>query len=147
MRVFMVTAMFMVFMVFSGSVLAEGDYPQIYLKPDQIVKDMGKIGGTGLGTGHFEYAFTRDKAQPGHAIKEIAWLTLPVGATVGLHQHVTNEDAYIVISGQGVFVDTAGKETPVQSGDITIARKGESHGIKNTGDVPLVFCYLIAQQQ
>lgn len=146
MRVLMVAAISLVYLLLPVSVLAEGDFPQIYPKARQIVADRDKIGGSGLGTGHFEFAFTRDKALPNQAIKEIAWLTLPPGASVGLHQHVTNEDAYIVISGKGSFVDTQGRETPVEQGDITIARKGESHGIKNTGSDPLVFCYIISQQ-
>jgi mannose-6-phosphate isomerase-like protein (cupin superfamily) len=130
---------------FAGSALAQ-EFPQIYEKKDYVVKDREKLGGTGLGTVHCEYAFPRDKALPDQAIKEIAWLTLPPGATIGVHKHEKNEDAYIVVSGSGVFVGADGKEIPVKAGDVTIARQGESHGMKNTGSEPLVILDVIAQQ-
>jgi len=34
----------------------------------------------------------------------------------------------------------------VKPGDVTIVRKGESHGLTNTGSVPLVFVDVIAEQ-
>ncbi|MFC2504208.1 MAG: cupin domain-containing protein, partial [Cardiobacterium sp.] len=52
---------------------------------------------------------------------------------------------YIIISGKGIFTDSNGKESEVQAGDITIARPGQSHALKNAGDEPLVFLDLIAQ--
>ena len=60
-------------------------------------------------------------------------------ASIGMHKHEANEDAYIIVSGEGVFTGTACKETPVTAGDITIALKGDSHALKNTGSEPLVF--------
>jgi mannose-6-phosphate isomerase-like protein (cupin superfamily) len=141
-----VLAFVLMSLTFSGVALAEGEFVQLYPKDKLIIREVPKVGG-GIGTAHIEYSFTRDKALAGQSFKEIAQLTLPPGATVGLHKHESNEDAYIVISGTGNFVDTAGKETPVKPGDITIARKGESHGINNTGNVPLVFYYLISAQQ
>ena len=130
---------------FAGSTLAQ-EFPQVYAKKDYVVKDREKLGGTGLGTVHCEYAFPRDKALPDQAVKEVAWLTLPPGATIGVHKHEKNEDAYIVVSGSGVFVAADRTETPVKAGDVTIARKGESHGMKNTGNEPLVILDVIAQQ-
>ena len=79
------------------------------------------------------------------AFREIGWLTLPPGASIGLHKHDNNEDVYIIISGQGIFTDSNGKETEVKAGDITIARQGQSHALKNAGEEPLVFLDLIAQ--
>ncbi|GHU28471.1 mannose-1-phosphate guanylyltransferase [Betaproteobacteria bacterium] len=130
---------------FASSTLAQ-EFPQVYAKKDYVVKDREKLGGTGLGTVHCEYAFPRDKALTDQAVKEVAWLTLPPGASIGVHKHEKNEDAYIVVSGSGVFVAADGTETPVKAGDVTIARKGESHGMKNTGNEPLVILDVIAQQ-
>lgn len=73
-------------------------------------------------------------------------MTLLPGASIGLHKHDNNEDTYIIVSGEGIFTDTAGKETPVKGGDVTIARKGEAHALKNTGKAPLVFLDVIAQR-
>ena len=38
-----------------------------------------------------------------------------------------------------------GKQTEVGAGDITIARPGQSHALKNIGKKPLVFLDLIAE--
>ena len=42
-------------------------------------------------------------------------------------------------------MDGNGKETPVTAGDVTIARPGQSHALKNTGKKPLVFINFIGQ--
>ena len=107
--------------------------------------DKDKAAG-GKGTLRGAYAFTRDKATKDQAIKEVSRLTLMPGDSVGYHQHVTNEDTYIIVSGQGTFKDKDGKDYPVKAGDVTIVRKGESHGIANTGKEPLVFIDVIAEQ-
>jgi mannose-6-phosphate isomerase-like protein (cupin superfamily) len=115
--------------------------------PDEALLkiDKDKAGG-GQGTLHGAYAFTRDKAAKDQAIKEVSRLTLMPGDSIGYHQHVTNEDTYIIVSGHGTFKDKDGKDYPVKAGDVTIVRKGESHGIANTGKEPLVFIDVIAEQ-
>jgi mannose-6-phosphate isomerase-like protein (cupin superfamily) len=142
---FLMATMAVCGLAFTGVALAQ-DFPQVYTKDVYVVKDREKLGGTGLGTVHCEYAFPRDKALPDQAIKEVAWLTLPPDASIGVHKHEKNEDAYIVVSGSGVFIGSDGKETPVKAGDVTIARKGEAHSMKNTGKEPLVILDVIAQQ-
>ena len=131
---------------FAGAAFAADAFPQIYPKSGFDVKNREKLGGTGLGAIRCEYAFPRGNALADQAIKEIAWLILPPGASIGMHKHENNEDAYIVVSGSGVFVGADNKEIPVKGGDVTIARKGESHGMKNTGSEPLVILDVIAQQ-
>ena len=145
-KIFSISVALVCCLAFWGSAFAADSFPQVYTKDVYIVKDRDKLGGTGEGTVHCEYAFPRDKALPEQAIKEIAWLTLPPGASIGVHKHESNEDAYIVISGSGVFIGGDGKEIPVKAGDTTIARKGEAHGMKNTGNEPLVILDVIAQQ-
>ncbi|MDR0806467.1 MAG: cupin domain-containing protein [Enterobacteriaceae bacterium] len=128
----------------AGSAFAADDaFPQVYHKSDFIVKDRDKLGGTGEGIVHCEYAFPRDKATADQAIAEIAWLTLPAGASIGLHKHDKNEDSYVIVSGKGVFIDGDNKETPVTAGDVTIARLGDSHSIKNTGTEPFVLLDIV----
>ena len=84
-------------------------------------------------------------AKPEQAIKEIGWMRLDKGASIGLHKHGVNEDAYIIISGEGIFTDGDGNETVVHAGDITIARAGQSHALRNEKDEPLIFLDVIAQ--
>lgn len=100
----------------------------------------------GEGTLYGQFAFKRDTALKDQAIKEIGWMTLQPGDSIGMHKHETNEDAYIIISGEGTFKDDNGKEYAVKAGDVTIARKGQSHALSNTGKEPLVFLDVIAEQ-
>lgn len=129
------------FLVLAATARAEQLFPKESLK----TWDREKVG-NGEGTLAGKFSFTRNDAKKEEAIKEIGWMTLLPGASIGMHKHEANEDAYIIVSGVGAFVDTQGKETPVKAGDITIARKGESHALKNTGTEPLVFLDVIAQQ-
>lgn len=139
---------FLAFCVICGgmAVAADGDRaPQLYPKEQLKKWDRDKVAG-GEGTLYGQFSHTRNDAPQDWAIKEIGWMRLDPGASIGMHKHEVNEDTYIVISGEGVFTDTAGKETPVKAGDITIARKGDSHALKNTGSEPLVFLDIIGQQ-
>lgn len=69
---------------------------------------------------------------------------LPGGA-IGVHKHVNDEEAYIIISGSGDYIDNEGKRHKVKAGDITYCCKGEDHGMENTGIEPLVFGAVIAK--
>lgn len=100
----------------------------------------------GKGTLYGQFAFKRDAALKDQAIKEIGWMTLQPGDSIGMHKHETNEDTYIIVSGEGTFKDNDGKEYAVKAGDVTIARKGQSHALTNTGKEPLVFLDVIAEQ-
>lgn len=130
---------------FTAILLGATAYAEVHKKEDLIKLNKPKAGG-GEGVLHGEFSFTRDQALKNHAIKEIGWMTLKPGDSVGYHKHITNEDAYIIVSGTGVFKDTDGKEIKVKAGDITLVRAGESHSLKNTGTEPLVFLDVIAEQ-
>ncbi len=113
---------------------------------DSLPKLNKEKAGGGAGTLYGEYAFTRDKAAKDQAIKEVSWLTLQPGDSIGYHLHTANEDVYVIVSGSGTFRDKDGRDVPVKAGDVTIVRKGESHALSNTGSVPLVFVDVIAEQ-
>jgi mannose-6-phosphate isomerase-like protein (cupin superfamily) len=119
--------------------------PQMYAKEQSITWNRENVGQGGVGTLAGQYPFNRNTAPKEYVIKEIGWMTLQPGSIVGMHKHETNEDAYIVISGTGTFVDNEGKEYPIKAGDTTMARKGQAHAIKNTGKEPLVFLDVIAE--
>ena len=119
---------------------------QVITKEQQQQAEKKELGG-GKGTVGAAYAFTRDKANADQAIKEISWLTIKPGDSIGYHPHKNNEDAYIIVSGTGTFKDSDGKDYPVKAGDITIARKGDSHGLTNSGTEPLVILDVVAAQQ
>ena len=117
---------------------------QVYKKEELITLDKQKVAG-GNGTLHGKFAFTRDMVTEDEAIKEIGWMTLNKGESIGVHPHKNNEDTYIIVSGEGIFTDGSGKETVVKAGDVTIARPNQSHGLRNEKDEPLVFLDIIAQ--
>ncbi len=99
----------------------------------------------GKGTLHGEFAFIRDNARDEDAIKEIGFMTLNHGAFIGLHAHNDNEDAYLILSGTGIFTDGNGNAYVVGPGDMTIARPGQWHGLANINSDELVFLDIIAK--
>jgi mannose-6-phosphate isomerase-like protein (cupin superfamily) len=70
-------------------------------------------------------------------IRMLAELTLPPGASIGYHQHDSETEYFLIVSGSGVVSDN-GAERPVAAGDAVITGGGASHSVKNTGNVPLV---------
>lgn len=129
------------FFLAAPALAAEQVYPEATLH----TWDRENVAG-GKGTLHGRFSFTRNTATKDMVIKEIGWMTLQPGASIGMHKHTVNEDVYIIVSGRGVFTDTAGKDTAVKAGDITIARIGDEHALKNVGDEPLVFLDVIGQR-
>ncbi|GHV63187.1 cupin [Spirochaetia bacterium] len=71
-------------------------------------------------------------------VKLLAELSLPPGASIGYHQHDSETEYYVILSGSGSVNDN-GTERTVKAGDSVITGNGASHSIKNTGNVPLVF--------
>lgn len=116
----------------------------LYKEEDLIRLDKEKLAG-GEGVLKGRYAFTRNMPPAHHAVKEIAWLSLEPQHSIGLHKHESNEDVYVIVSGQGVLTDADGKDYPVKPGDVMIARKGDSHALRNSGAETLVFVSLIAE--
>lgn len=125
-----------------GSALAAD---QLYKKEDLKAWNRENVAG-GVGTLYGLFSHTRNDAPLDWALKEIGWMTLKPGASIGMHKHEVNEDTYIIVSGEGEFTDSNGIKTPVKAGDITIARKGDQHALKNVGTEDLVFLDIIGQQ-
>ncbi len=69
-------------------------------------------------------------------------ITLPVGSSIGEHTHLKETEYYYILDGTGI-VEEADGEKPVCRGDVVITGDGESHGIRNSGDIPLVFMAVI----
>ena len=63
---------------------------------------------------------------------------LPPGAAIGEHPHEGNQQYYLIIEGEGE-VTLCGNTFPVKPWSIAMIKSGGSHGIKNTGDKPLVY--------
>lgn len=66
----------------------------------------------------------------------VVHLTLPVGASIGLHTHTGNCEIIYVLSGSGRCIDD-GTEYPVTAGMCHYCPEGHTHSIINTGDTEL----------
>lgn len=69
-------------------------------------------------------------------------VTLEPGASIGLHAHTDDVEAYYILNGEGIVADN-GEQKAIKSGDIMFTGNEESHSIKNTGNTDLVFIALI----
>lgn len=128
-----------------SSVVGYAAEPQVVAKSDLKTWDREDVAG-GTGTLYGKFSITRHEAPEDFAIKEIGWMTLEPGSSIGMHTHDINEDAYIIVSGEGTFTETDGTKTVVRAGDVTIARMGHSHALANTGAEPLIFLDVIGQK-
>lgn len=82
-------------------------------------------------------AFVKDIL--GTTSMELSFGTLAPGTSVPFfHHHRQNEEVYVVLSGEGVFV-LDGVEEPVASGSIIRVAPGVSRNTKCTGNTPLVY--------
>ncbi len=86
-----------------------------------------------------------------------AELILPPGTSIGPHDHVDEDEIYIIQKGQGLMTDggppvkqdearpssQGGKEFRVAAGDAILTGQGASHSIKNTGAEDLVITAII----
>lgn len=77
-------------------------------------------------------------------VRLCAELTLPPGASIGLHDHVGEDEIYIIQKGRGVMMD-GGKESTIAAGDAIITGQGASHSIRNTGPENLVVTAMIVK--
>ena len=74
----------------------------------------------------------------------IARLTLPAGASIGMHQHLHDEEIFYFISGKGFYQDTPDDPgQPIQAGDASLTLAGGWHAIVNQGPEPLVLLAVI----
>ena len=71
-----------------------------------------------------------------------AELTVPPGASVGLHRHEGDVEAYYILQGKGRYRNND-ESYDVVAGDLTLVDDLNSHGIENTGDEPLRLIGLI----
>lgn len=67
--------------------------------------------------------------------------TLNPGVSIGVHTHEGEMETMVIVRGKAVHTIN-GQEQYLEEGDIIAAQPGDSHGIAQTGDEPLV---LIAQ--
>lgn len=72
-------------------------------------------------------------------------LTLPPGASIGMHKHETEDELFIIERGTGIIADGR-TQTEVKAGDAILTGNGEEHALINAGNEPLevtaiIMCY------
>ena len=69
-------------------------------------------------------------------------VTLEKNCEIGWHVHDGDGETYLVISGEGEYIDT-GTVPTVRAGDVCFTDSGEGHSMKNLRDEPLVLVALV----
>lgn len=80
--------------------------------------------------------------QKNEKIQMYAEVTIPEGASLGIHWHRENAESYYILAGTGLYTDD-GKTYEVHASDTTYCADGHCHGLENTGDGDLKFMALI----
>ena len=88
----------------------------------------------GKGAVTFQHYFRKEEMKA--KCRLCARLTLPPGASIGMHRHESEEEVFIIESGSGVLDDGLHR-TPVDAGDAILTGDGEQHALVNTGSGPL----------
>ncbi len=65
-----------------------------------------------------------------------AKLALNPGSSIGMHEHVDEEEIYYILKGKGLVDDGMDKKE-VYPGDAVLTGGGASHSVENIGDEPL----------
>jgi mannose-6-phosphate isomerase-like protein (cupin superfamily) len=97
----------------------------------------------GAGSVTIQHYFTKEEFTANARL--CAKLTLPPGAGIGAHEHVTEDEVYLIVRGTGILDDGNTLER-VSAGDAVLTGKGESHAIHNDGEedleiIAMIMCY------
>ncbi|MDW7733120.1 MAG: cupin domain-containing protein [Methanolobus sp.] len=72
----------------------------------------------------------------GNHTQSLAEATVPVGCSTIPHRHINSEEIYNIMEGCG-YMTIEGKGFDVGKGDTICILPGETHNIRNTGNIPL----------
>jgi len=100
---------------------------------DMLVEIKEQMRG-GKGTVELKHIFNKDEIK-GKA-RLIAKITINPGCSIGLHEHVNEEEIFYIIKGKALFNDN-GVMKEAEEGDSLLTGGGAVHSVENTGDVPL----------
>lgn len=103
-------------------------------KATEVIEEQRPAMRGGTGTVTVRHFFKSDEFTA--KCRLCARLTVPPGASIGVHQHNGEDEVYIVTQGTGILDDGQAK-TRVSVGDAILTGKGASHAIANDGATPL----------
>lgn len=109
-------------------------------KTGEMEKELKELMRGGKGTVEVTHIFKQDELKG--KCRLCATLTINPGCSIGLHEHVGEEEIFYIISGSGIFNDN-GEQKRVTAGEGLLTVGGEKHSIENDGDHPLVLMAVI----
>lgn len=68
---------------------------------------------------------------------------LTPGSSIGPHTHKGDFETYYLLSGKALVTDNDGVEHILEAGDVMYTKNGETHSIKNCGNVNLEYIAII----
>jgi mannose-6-phosphate isomerase-like protein (cupin superfamily) len=80
----------------------------------------------------------------GGKVRLCALLTIPPGASIGMHQHAGEDEVYLITRGSGLLTEE-GRESCVTTGTAILTGKGASHAVRNDTTEPLEILAFIVQ--
>ena len=108
---------------------------------DMPVEERPQMRG-GAGTVRVQTCFRPEEF--GARLRLCARLTLPPGASIGLHAHEGEDEIYLVLTGGGVVTED-GCDKRVRAGDAVLTGRGGSHAVRNDGSEPLEIAAIIVK--
>ncbi|MCX7710769.1 MAG: cupin domain-containing protein [Clostridia bacterium] len=103
-------------------------------KAEQMVREIREQMRGGKGSVEIAHIFNQDELKG--KTRLCAKITLNPGCSIGIHEHVNEEEIFYIIKGKALVEDNGIKQE-VQAGDAIVTGGGASHAIENTGNEPL----------
>lgn len=75
----------------------------------------------------------------------IMYITIPSGASIGMHRHETNSETVYILSGTATVTEES-SVTEIGAGVCHYCPKGSAHSIKNNGTEDLCMFAVVANQ-
>ena len=82
----------------------------------------------GEGPIHFRRLLTKEDF--GSPIDFIDLTTIPPGSSIGLHEHHSNEEAYLILAGNPL-IEAGSEKRRLAIGDVVVVHSGEAHSLIN----------------
>ena len=103
-----------------------------------VTTDREPCGGKGIAT--FRHWLREEERCPN--LSFLAEVHIPVGGSVGDHEHHGEAEIYQVLSGKAKYNDN-GTIVEIVPGDVMICYDGQMHGIENISDEEFIFTAII----
>jgi len=103
-------------------------------RAEQMIKEIKEQMRGGKGSVEITHIFKQDELK-GKA-RLCAKITINPGCSIGLHEHVNEEEIFYIIKGKAL-IDDNGTKQEAGPGDAILTGGGATHAVENTGNEPL----------